>query len=112
MMLHPAQHGADVLLRMLHLFDADDATENKIGRRIRARGRDHTRAVYEVNTLHEADVLPHFCLPWYRGDVADLLLKQRIDDGRFSRVGTANEAHRYLFPVRMEARKLPQQLDQ
>lgn len=51
-------------------------------------------------------------LSWDRGDSADLLLLERVDDAALADVGIADEADRDLLLVRVEHRELAEELDQ
>lgn len=80
--------------------------------RIGVAGRDHSRAIDEVDTFHQRDVLPHFRLARDGSDGADLFLPQRVDDGRLAGVGVADEADGDLFAVGMQGGELAEKLDQ
>ncbi len=64
----------DVLSWVFDVFDAHDSTEEDILFGITLAGGHDSRAVDQVDPLHECDVLPHFRLPGDGCDGADLFL--------------------------------------
>jgi hypothetical protein len=106
------EHGRDVLGRGREVLDADDALEDGRCVRVLGRDRDDTRAVDQVDSPHEGDVLPDLGLSRDGRDRADLLFLERVDDGRLADVRVANEANRNLLLVRVEDRELAEELDE
>ena len=56
--------------------------------------------------------MPYFRFTGDRGDGADFLFSERIDDGGLAGVRIANETDRYLFAVGVERRELAKELDE
>lgn len=105
------QHGVDVLGWVLHVLDAHDAAEEDVFFRVGGAGGHDARAVNEVNSFHEGDVLPYFRFAGNRGDGADFFLAESVDDGGFARVGVADEADGDLLAVGVESGELAEELD-
>lgn len=72
----------------------------------------HTGTIDKVDSTHEGNVLPHFCLSGDGSDSADLFLFKRVDDAAFTDVGVADKPDRDLLLVRMQYTKLAQELNQ
>jgi len=79
------------LLWVLDVLNAHDAAEEDILRSICCTGRDDTRAVDQVDALHEGDVLPNLGFARDGSDRADFLVAEGVDYGGFARVGIADE---------------------
>jgi hypothetical protein len=110
--LNTAQDSRNVLLRVLNILHTADTAQENVLLSVILVWRDNTRAIDEVDTLHQSDILPHLGLTRDRSDGADLLLAKSVDDGGLSSVGISNQADGDLLAVRMQGRKLAQKLDQ
>lgn len=110
--LHTAQDSRNVLLGVLDVLHTADTAQENILLSVILVGRDNTRAVNEVDSLHQSDILPHFGLTRDRSDRANLLLAKSVDNGGLARVGISNQANGDLLAVRVQGRELAQKLDQ
>lgn len=74
--------------------------------------RHHSRAINQVYTFHQGDILPNLGLSrnWCHGTYP--LLAKGVDDRRLSSVGIANEANGNLLSRRMKGRELAQKSDE
>ena len=72
----------------------------------------NSRTVNEIDTFHQSNVLPYFCLSWDGRHCAHFLLAKGIDNGRFPGVGISNKPYRYLLTIRMKGRKLTEKLNE
>ena len=72
----------------------------------------NTRAVDEINTLRQRDVLPRLGLARDRCDPAACLLHERVDDGALADVGVPDETHADVLLVLVKDVELLEQLDQ
>ena len=93
---------------MLDVFCADDTTEKNVFWCVGHAWRHATRAIDEVDALHECDVLPHLGLTRDGRNCADLLVAKGVDDGGFASVGVADETDGDLLAGRVEGRELAQ----
>jgi hypothetical protein len=100
------EHCWDVLCWVLDVFCANDTTEENVFWCVVHAWRHTTRTVYEVDALHECDVLPHFGLTRNRCDCADLLVAECVDDGGLASVGIANKTDGDLLACRVKGREL------
>jgi hypothetical protein len=66
-------------VQQTNLLDTDHTLEDDLGFRVPC-GVHNSRAVDEVDPLHECDVLPHLGLSGDRRCLAHLLRPKRIDD--------------------------------
>lgn len=106
------QNRRNVLLWVLHVLNTDDAAEKEILRSIVMVRWYDTRAIDQVDPLHQRDILPHLGLTGDRRDFGDCLAPEGVDDARLADVGVADQANADLFPVLVEDAKLPEQIDQ
>lgn len=81
------------------IFHSDDSLENGVGVGIFSRKGYDTRTIDQVDSLHQGNVLPDFCLSWNRSDRAHLLLLDGVDDARLADVGVSDETDRNLLLV-------------
>jgi len=72
----------------------------------------NSRAIDQVNSLGQSNILPHFGLSRDWGNSAAVLFHQGVDHWRFSDVGVADQTNRNVFLIFMEDIELFQQLDQ
>lgn len=108
---NPLQKVGDMITRRTKMFDPHYAFQNFLRFRIPRGGGYDPRTIDEVNSPHQSDVLPDFGLPRNGRRFAHGLLLERVDDGRFSHVGVADEADGDLLLVREEGRELSEELD-
>eukprot|EP01018_Ginkgo_biloba_P018538 Gb_01477 [translate_table: standard] len=68
---------------------------------------NHPRTINQEDTLGKSDVLPYFCLSWYRCYFAHIFGPQSVNYGRFANIRISNEANRYRLLVILHTSKLP-----
>lgn len=107
-----AENSRNVLLWVVNVLHSADSTEKDVLLSVVGVGRDHTRTIDEVDSLHQGNVLPHLGLTRNGSDCAHLLVSESVDDGRLARVGVADQANRHLLAVGMKGRELTKQGDQ
>jgi len=73
---------------------------------------DYSRAINQIYSLRQGDVLPCLCLSWNGSHTAASLLHQGIDDTTFACVRVPNEANGNVFLVLVKDVELLQELDQ
>lgn len=106
------QDGWDILFWVLDVLNTDNSLKQNILWRI-GRGRwDDTRAIDEVDALHESDILPDLCLSWNWCDGADLLVAKGVDDGGLSSVWVSDEPDGDLLAVGVKGGELAEELDE
>jgi hypothetical protein len=104
-----AKNSRNVLLWVVDILHSADTTEKDILLGIIGVGRDHTRTIDEIDSLHQGDILPHLGFTRNRSNCAHLLASQSVDDRRLARVGVANQTDRHLLTVGMKGRELAKQ---
>jgi len=72
----------------------------------------NSRAIDQVNSLGQSNILPHFGLSRDWGNSAAVLFHQGVDHRRFSDVGVADQTNGNVFLIFMEDIELFEQLDQ
>ena len=102
----------DILFRVLDVLDTDDALKENILWSIGRGWWDDTRAIDEVDALHEGDILPDLGLSRNWGNCADLLVAECVDDGGFPGVWISDEADGDLLAVGVEGGELAEKLDE
>ena len=94
------------MCRVLNVFGANNTTKENVFWCVGHTGRHATRAIDEVDALHECDILPHLGLTRDRRNCADLLVAKGVDDGGFAGVRVADETDGDLLAGRVEGREL------
>jgi hypothetical protein len=107
-----AKNGRNVLLWVVNVLHSADTTEKNVLLGVIDVGRDHTRTIDEIDSLHQGDVLPHLGFTRNGSNCAHLLGSESVDDGRLARVGVADQANRHLLAVGVKGRELAKQRDQ
>ena len=94
------------------MLDSNDTLEYLLRFSVFATGWDDTRAINEVDTLHESNVLPDFRLSRDRSDFADLLRLDSIDNTALADVGIANETDTDLLLFGHKIGELAEELNE
>lgn len=102
----------DILFWVLDVLDTDDTLEENVLWSIGGGWWDDTRAIDEVDALHEGDVLPDLGLSWNWSDCAYLLVAESVDNGGFAGVWVSDETDGDLLAVGVEGGELAEELDQ
>lgn len=69
------------------------------------------RAVNQINSLGESDVLPDFGLSWDWSGFANFSLFKCVDYTRFSNIRISHKTNADIFFVSVENIELPEQVD-
>lgn len=94
------------------MLNSNDTLEYLLRFSVFATGWDDTRAINEVDTLHESNVLPNFGLSRDRSDFADLLRLDSIDDTALADIGITDEADTNLLLFGHEIGELAEELNE
>jgi hypothetical protein len=97
--LDATKNSWNILFRVLNILNPANATKKNVLLGVILVWRNDSRAIDEVDPLHQGDVLPHLGLTRDRSHSADLLLPKSVDDGRLAGVGVSDKTDRNLFPV-------------
>lgn len=87
---------------MLYILHSYYTSEQNILGSVGSRRWDNAGAIYQVDSLHERDVLPYFRFSGDGSHGADFLFPQRVDNGGFAGVGVADKAYADLLAVGVE----------
>ena len=99
-------------MRVLYPFHPHASPQKDIFFLVVCARRHNARTIDQIDSFHQSDVLPHLGFAGDRGDGADFLLAEGVDDGRFAGVGVADEPDGDLFAVGVEGGELPEELDE
>jgi len=73
---------------------------------------DNSRAINQINSFGQCDILPNFCLTRDWSDFTAMLFHKCIDNRGFTDVWISNKTNTDIFLVFMQDVELLQQLDQ
>lgn len=106
------QHRRHILRGILDVLDSHHAPEQDVFGAVCDTRRHDSRTIYQIDSLHERDVLPYFSFAGYGRGGADFLFAECVDDAGFAGVRVADEADGDLFAVAMEAGELAEEGDE
>lgn len=91
---HSFQERDDELAGVAQVLHPHDTLQDLVRLTItRVTCRDDSRAIDEVDPLHQRDILPDFRLARNGGDGTDFGGFEDVDDGGLADVGVSDEAH-------------------
>lgn len=94
------------------MLNTDDTLEYLLRFSVFAARRHDTRAVDEVDSLHEGNVLPDFGLPRDRSDLADFLALYCVDDTALANIRIADKTDTDLLLLGHEIGELAEELNE
>lgn len=102
----------NVISWLINFFSSDTSFQNTVDIIFALSWMYCTRAIYQINSFCQSNILPYFCLSRNRSRSANFLLFERINDTRLSNIWISNETNTYIFFISVENIELSKQINQ